>query len=187
MPEELETIKKLFAMQVAGNGISATAYAKLPKSEKKLLVQAGTNTGAGGVYALAPEQRKKLTVVMTGGVFDLLHAGHVFTLTEAAKLGNFLLVVAATDETAKKSKGKLLHPLEYRLYVLSNLKPVDLAIAGLFKKEDLLERAKPDIVVFGYDQNPQIVQTGKFKVVKISLDKEPGMLKSSKIITSLGY
>ncbi|HQT44386.1 MAG TPA: FAD synthase [Candidatus Micrarchaeota archaeon] len=186
MPFELETIKKLFAMQVAGNGISEKDYALLTEQEKKCLAK-GSASGAGLSYFLLPDARKKLTVVMTGGVFDLLHAGHVFTLTEAAKLGNFLFVVVATDETAKKSKGKLLHPLEYRLYVVKSLKPVDLAMGGLSRKEELLERAKPDVVVFGYDQNPKIVQTGNVKVVKLELDKESEILKSSKIISSLGY
>ncbi len=186
MPSELEIVKKLFAIQVAGNGIPEKDYALLTEQERKLLAR-GTASGEGAGYFLLPAARKKLTVVMTGGVFDLLHAGHVFTLTEAAKLGNFLFVVVATDETAKKSKGKLLHPLEYRLYVVKSLKPVDLAMGGLARKEELLERAKPDVVVFGYDQNPKIVQTGNAKIVKLELDKAPGILKSSKIISSLGY
>ncbi|MFA5106506.1 MAG: adenylyltransferase/cytidyltransferase family protein [Candidatus Micrarchaeia archaeon] len=178
---ELAIVKRLFALQLSGNGISASDFSRLSGEEKEHLEI------KGGSYCLKQESRKKLTVVMTGGVFDVLHAGHVFTLNEAAKLGNFLVAVVATDETAMKSKGKLLHPQAYRLYLVSNLKAVDIAMPGVGRKEDTLERVAPDIVVFGYDQKLQTVRTGQFRTVKLDLDMDSEMLKSSKIISSMGY
>ncbi len=42
--------------------------------------------------------------VMATGVFDLLHLGHVYFLSEAKKLGDELVVVVARDSTARKFK-----------------------------------------------------------------------------------
>ncbi|EQD52190.1 glycerol-3-phosphate cytidyltransferase, partial [mine drainage metagenome] len=42
--------------------------------------------------------------VMATGVFDLLHPGHLYFLTEARKLGDELVVVVARDQTARRLK-----------------------------------------------------------------------------------
>ncbi|WP_017007157.1 adenylyltransferase/cytidyltransferase family protein, partial [Enterovibrio norvegicus] len=44
-------------------------------------------------------------VVMTNGCFDILHAGHVAYLNEAAKLGDRLIVAVNTDESVRGLKG----------------------------------------------------------------------------------
>ena len=56
---------------------------------------------------LTPLGRKQLTVVMTGGTFDLLHTGHVSTLQQSKLLGDVLVVVIATDNVVQKHKN---HP-----------------------------------------------------------------------------
>ena len=43
-------------------------------------------------------------IVLAGGVFDIIHPGHIHTLNAAKALGDMLVVVIATDKTAKKIK-----------------------------------------------------------------------------------
>ena len=42
--------------------------------------------------------RDSLQVVLAGGVFDIIHPGHIYTLNAAKKLGDILVVVVATDK-----------------------------------------------------------------------------------------
>lgn len=59
--------------------------------------------------------RTSLRVVLAGGVFDIIHPGHIYTLNAAKSLGDTLVVVIATDKTAKKMKNRIpLHNQEQR-------------------------------------------------------------------------
>jgi len=97
-------------------------------------------------------------IVLTTGAFDMLHPGHVRLLEEAKKLAGSdgkLVVLIARDETIRRNKGRdPIFDEEARRYMVSMLKPVDEAILGYtpFSFEKVIERVKPDIVVFGYDQ-----------------------------------
>ena len=54
--------------------------------------------------------RTSLRVIFTGGVFDIIHPGHIHTLNAAKALGDVLVVVVATDTTTQKmKKRKPLH------------------------------------------------------------------------------
>jgi FAD synthetase len=114
--------------------------------------------GAGGVrYSLTEAGRKLIKVVLAGGVYDVLHLGHLEALAEAKKLGDLLVVVVATDATVENLKGrKPVFPEEDRRALVEGLKPVDKAILGYedvgFGFEQVLTEVKPDIVAFGYDQ-----------------------------------
>ena len=48
--------------------------------------------------------RDSFHVVLAGGVFDIIHPGHISTLNAAKALGDVLVVVVATDNTAVKMK-----------------------------------------------------------------------------------
>ena len=50
-------------------------------------------------------RREKKRIVFTNGCFDLLHAGHVYLLREARKLGDVLVVGLNTDRSVKGLKG----------------------------------------------------------------------------------
>ncbi len=108
-------------------------------------------------YTLSEQARKLIKVVLAGGVYDVLHVGHLAALTEANLLGDVLVVVVATDITVETLKGrKPVVPEEDRRALVEGLKPVDLAILGYedvgFGFEQVLDEVKPDIVAFGYDQ-----------------------------------
>lgn len=117
-------------------------------------------------------------VVFTNGCFDILHAGHVQYLNEAAELGDRLIVAVNSDASVKRLKGETrpVNTVNDRMAVLASLKAVDWVIA--FEDdtpEPLLEAIKPDVLVkggdYGIDQvvGAPIVQAygGEVKVLSL--------------------
>jgi FAD synthetase len=91
--------------------------------------------------------------VMATGVFDLLHPGHVYFLTEARKQGDELVVVVARDQTARRLKQEPYVPEHIRREMVEALKPVDRAVLG--STTDIYEtvvRERPQIIALGHDQ-----------------------------------
>jgi glycerol-3-phosphate cytidylyltransferase/FAD synthetase len=123
--------------------------------------------------------RDSLCVVLAGGVFDIIHPGHISTLNAAKALGDVLVVVVATDNTAVKMKKRNpLHSQEQRQELVNSLKVVDLSLIGqendIFKTVNLV---KPQIIALGYDQ----VHQEKFITEgckKIKLDARVARLQS---------
>ena len=93
-------------------------------------------------------------IVLAGGVFDIIHPGHIHTLNAAKALGGILVVAIATDKTAEKMKKRSpLHSQELRRELVSCLSMVDKAIVG--HEDDIFQtvkKVKPNIIVLGYDQ-----------------------------------
>lgn len=98
--------------------------------------------------------RDSLKVVLAGGVFDIIHPGHIYTLNAAKDLGDVLIVVVATDNTAvRMKKRKPLHSQEQRQELVNSLKMVDLCLVG--QEEDIFKTVnlvRPQIIALGYDQ-----------------------------------
>ena len=107
-------------------------------------------------YKLNSLGRETMKVVLVGGVFDILHPGHLFTLKAAKSHGDILIVIIATESTATKIKKNriIFHNENLRREMVSSLNFVDLALIGkegtLF---DTVEHVKPDIIALGYDQS----------------------------------
>lgn len=103
--------------------------------------------------------RKTGKRVLASGAFELLHPGHLKFLAEAKRIGgegSRLIVVVARDEMIRRRKGR--EPIlgeEARREIVSMLKPVDEAILGYvpLSFERIIENVKPDVVIFGYDQD----------------------------------
>ena len=93
-------------------------------------------------------------IVLAGGVFDIIHPGHIHTLNAAKSLGDVLVVAIATDKTAQKMKKRRpLNNQELRCELVNSLSMVDVAIIG--HEVDIFEtvkEVKPNIIVLGYDQ-----------------------------------
>lgn len=94
------------------------------------------------------------TVVATGGCFDLLHAGHVASLEAARKLGDALLVLINSDDSARRLKGpgRPVISAADRARVLGALGCVDAVV--VFDEDDpraALARIRPDVWVKGGD------------------------------------
>ena len=123
--------------------------------------------------------RNSIRVVLAGGVFDIIHPGHIHTLRAAKALGNVLVVVIATDKTAQKMKNRIpLHNMELRKDLVKSLSMVDYAVVGyegdIFKSVEII---KPNIIALGYDQ----VHQEKFIIdgcKKIGIDVSIARLQS---------
>lgn len=139
---------------------------------------------------LTPKGRSEITVVMTGGAFDILHPGHLETLEQAKSLGDVLIVSVARNSTYIANKNRNpLHDERVRRRLVDALRLVDAAVLGsereIFETVDFL---KPDIIALGYDQihNEDYIRKEllrrnlKAKVVRLN-SSDPSM-KSSKIM-----
>jgi cytidyltransferase-like protein len=138
--------------------------------------------------------RNALRIVLAGGVFDIIHPGHIHTLKAAKDLGNVLVVVIATDKTAQKMKNRIpLHNMELRRDLVKALAMVDYAVVGyegdIFKS---VETIRPNIIALGYDQVHQekfIVDGCKKIGINVSIARLQSPIpdiKSSKIENDYG-
>lgn len=139
--------------------------------------------------------RDAIKVVLVGGVFDLIHPGHIHTLKDARAAGDMLVVIIARTATAQKIKKdrKIYHDERLRKELVESLNFVDMALIGregtLY---DTVEYVKPDVIALGYDQahsEKDVAENCKkrnlnVQVIRLSTPI-PGS-KSSKIKEELG-
>jgi len=156
--------KRGFTENIINSKIDELVKNKLVKEDRITLTELG---------------RSALRVVLAGGVFDIIHPGHIYTLNAAKALGDVLIVVVATDNTAVRMKKRQpLHSKEQRQELVNSLTMVDLCLIGqeddIFKTVNLV---KPQIIALGYDQ----VHQEKFIIdgcKKIELDAKVARLQS---------
>ena len=133
-------------------------------------------------YSLSGAGRSKIKVVLAGGVYDVLHLGHLAALSEARTLGDVLIAVVATDITVEMLKSrKPIFPQEDRRKLVEGLKPVDKAILGYedvgMGYEEVLMEVMPDVVAFGYDQENlersvrEIINGHKLRIQMVKLSR----------------
>jgi len=153
-----EIISALYVSSVSGEDAISIIRKKLPVNPDHLKTKIDAFVKNGIVESdkktLTDIGRSSIRVVLAGGVFDIIHPGHIHTLRAAKALGNVLIVVIATDQTAQKMKHRLpLHNMELRRDLVNSLLMVDHAVIGyegdIFKTVALV---KPDIIALGYDQ-----------------------------------
>lgn len=104
---------------------------------------------------------------MVFGTFDLVHPGHVHFLEQAKKLGDYLVVVIARDETVLKVKGRLPeHTAEDRKRMIARLGIAHKVVLGnLDDKFKVVREEDPSVIALGYDQK-SIVENLEEKVGK---------------------
>ncbi len=136
-----ETIKKksMLSTDVINSKIDQLIKNQLVNEDRNTLTEIGRNS---------------LHVVLAGGVFDIIHPGHIYTLNAAKALGDVLVVVVATDNTSEKMKKRRpLHTQEQRQELVNSLLMVDLCLVG--QEDDIFKtvnRVRPQIIALGYDQ-----------------------------------
>jgi len=98
--------------------------------------------------------------VLTVGVYDLLHIGHVNLFRRARKLGDSLTVAVQRSEVVLKYKpnSKLVYSTEERMYMVKSIRYVDDVIEyeGV---DEIVKIADFDIFVTGPDQSHAGFQT----------------------------
>ncbi|QOJ79616.1 DUF357 domain-containing protein [Infirmifilum lucidum] len=101
--------------------------------------------------ARASHSEKK---VLVGGVFDILHPGHIYFLERAREYGR-VYVVVARDQTVIETKGRPpLMSENDRVRMLNSLRVVEEAFLGDYPPsfENAIRRVNPDYIVLGKDQ-----------------------------------
>lgn len=104
-------------------------------------------------------------VVLTNGVFDILHRGHVTYLAQARELGGSLVVAANTDASVKrlgKGDDRPHNTLADRMAVLASLESVSLVVE--FDEDTALEvvqEARPEIYAKGGDYDMTAIPEGQ--------------------------
>ena len=119
---------------------------------------------AGLQQAVAAARQRGEQIVMTNGVFDILHAGHVSYLANARKLGDRLIVAVNSDASTRRLKGdtRPVNPQDQRMIVLSALESVDWVVP--FEEDTpqrLIAQILPDLLVKGGDYKPEDIAGSK--------------------------
>ena len=127
------------------------------------------------------------TIATLNGSFDLLHAGHMYMIYEAARAADVLIVAVNSDSSVKayKSAKRPIVTLEYRLEMLSALGFID--YLTWFDEQDpraILGRIKPDVHVNGVEYGENCIEAevvrshgGRLHLV----DRIPGLATSTLI------
>jgi D-glycero-beta-D-manno-heptose 1-phosphate adenylyltransferase len=94
------------------------------------------------------------TIAFTNGCYDILHAGHIASLTEASRQGDYLVVAVNADSSIKGLKGdnRPVNDENARALVLAALSMVDAVI--IFPEPtplDLVVAIRPEVLVKGGD------------------------------------
>ncbi|MCW3106607.1 MAG: RfaE bifunctional protein [Segetibacter sp.] len=94
------------------------------------------------------------TISFTNGCFDILHSGHIASLSEAAREGDLLIVGVNTDASTKRLKGneRPVNNENSRALLLASLAIVD--AVTLFEEDtpfELITAIMPDVIVKGGD------------------------------------
>lgn len=87
-------------------------------------------------------------VVLTNGVFDLLHTGHLYYLQAARRLGDALFIALNADESVRRLKGptRPVQTAEQRAYALGALACVDaIVVFPQPRLTDEINRLRPDV------------------------------------------
>jgi D-beta-D-heptose 7-phosphate kinase/D-beta-D-heptose 1-phosphate adenosyltransferase len=94
------------------------------------------------------------TIAFTNGCFDILHQGHISSLSDAAREADILIVGLNSDASTRRLKGpqRPINNEQARATVLASLLMVDAVI--LFEEDtplDLITNVAPDVLVKGGD------------------------------------
>ena len=98
------------------------------------------------------------SIVFTNGCFDIIHTGHLHTLSEAKFKGSKLIVGINSDASVKRLKGEK-RPIQNekeRALILASLSFVDYVV--LFEEDtplNLIKILKPNVLVKGGDYKLQ--------------------------------
>ena len=118
------------------------------------IIPARINTLNEAVHRLLQWRVTSKTIAFTNGVFDIIHRGHIFSLSQAAAEADFLVVGLNSDASTKRLKGdsRPVNDEQSRALVLASLLMVDLVV--IFEEDtplNLITALQPDVLVKGGD------------------------------------
>ncbi len=103
-------------------------------------------------------------IAFTNGVFDILHEGHIASLSEAALHGHILIVAINSDASVKRLKGESrpVNSENSRMLLMASLVMVDAVI--MFEEDtplNLITAILPDVLVKGGDYTVEQIAGAK--------------------------
>lgn len=103
-------------------------------------------------------------VAFTNGVFDILHQGHIFSLSQAAAEADYLIVGLNADASVKRLKGESrpVNNQDARALLLASLVMVNAVV--IFEEDtplELITSIMPDVIVKGGDYTAEQIAGAK--------------------------
>jgi D-beta-D-heptose 7-phosphate kinase/D-beta-D-heptose 1-phosphate adenosyltransferase len=137
-------------------GTATASVAELQRAVRRSHEEDSAVLSEDELLALVAEAKARgETVVMTNGVFDILHVGHVKYLEAAKRLGDVLIVAVNDDDSTRrlnKGPGRPVNAVADRMRLLASLKCVDWVVPfGEDTPRRLISRVLPDRLVKGGD------------------------------------
>ncbi len=117
------------------------------------------------VAALGRERRLGKRIAFTNGCFDMIHAGHVQTLSFGRAQADVLVVGLNSDRSVRalKGDGRPVYPAAERARILAALEPVNYVVVFDDERaEKIIRLVRPDILIKGEDYRGQTVDGQKF-------------------------
>jgi D-glycero-beta-D-manno-heptose 1-phosphate adenylyltransferase len=132
--------KKIYLHQNRMKNISAIQSKILNRDKVKLFARAARTTSK--------------TIAFTNGCFDILHEGHIYSLSHAAREADILIVGLNSDSSVRKLKGehRPINNEHSRSLILASLLIVDVVV--VFPEDtplELIKVVRPDVFVKGGD------------------------------------
>lgn len=98
-------------------------------------------------------------IVLTTGVFDLVHPGHLDYFEKAKSFGNILVISVVNDKFVRKGPGRPVFSQNLRLSWLAALEIVDYVVLnGYYGPWKVMKAVKPDVYVKGYNLTPGLMK-----------------------------
>ena len=107
--------------------------------------------------------------VLTNGCFDLLHSGHVHSLSEASKYGDYLWIALNSDQSIRKLKGNArpIIPQKDRGFILRNLSCVTgVSLFETLRLDKEIISLEPDVYVKSGDYTPSSIAHEEHSALK---------------------
>lgn len=94
-----------------------------------------------------------MTKILTFGVFDYFHLGHLRLFKQCKKYANYLIVAVQDGEYIKRFKpdAKVMYTTEERVEMISALRIVDEVLVYQVSSPEFLEKIDFDILALGED------------------------------------
>lgn len=109
------------------------------------------------------------TVAFTNGCFDILHRGHIFSLSQAAGEADFLVVGLNSDASTRRLKGdsRPINDEQSRALMIAAIEVVDAVV--IFEEDtprELIVDLQPDVLVKGGDYTVEQIAGAKEVMAK---------------------
>ena len=152
-------------IQVSKVGTSLVYWREVRSAMSRKAIHVDEKLLTGKALQTFRKTHEEQRVVFTNGCFDILHAGHVKYLREAAKLGEVLVVGLNSDSSVKRLKGESrpINSQNDRAEILCALGFVDYVV--IFEEDtplNLIQVIQPDVLVKGGDYTPDKVVGADF-------------------------